>query len=70
MNNRTRNIIPLSIEITDIITPKSCSCFIAELIKYVVYNKDQIPYPFEHLKRFVLKRRERQKITEVSPNHK
>lgn len=67
MNRPTSNCaVPLVIELTDIITPKSCSSFIAELIKYLAYNKQQIPFPFERLKMFVLKRRERIKYTEVS----
>lgn len=59
-------VVPLGIELTDIITPKSCSSYIAEIIKYVAYTKQQIPYPYERLKMFVLRRRERQKTREVS----
>jgi len=55
-------IVPYTIEITDIFTPKSCSSFIAELIKYIAYNKEQIPYPYDRLKLYVLKRREREKL--------
>lgn len=59
-------VVPLGFELTDIITPKSCSSYIAEIIKYVAYTKQQIPYPYERLKMFVLRRRERQKTREVS----
>lgn len=59
-------VVPLGLELTDIITPKSCSSYIAEIIKYVAYTKQQIPYPYERLKMFVLRRRERQKTREVS----
>ncbi|KAG8323664.1 hypothetical protein J6590_001407 [Homalodisca vitripennis] len=67
MNNQGK-IIPLTVALTDIITPKSCSSYIAELIKYIVFNKQQIPYPYERLKLFVLKRRERQKLIELHNN--
>lgn len=59
-------VVPVGLELTDIITPKTCSSYIAEIIKYVAYTKQQIPYPYERLKMFVLRRRERQKTREVS----
>ncbi|XP_054263811.1 MAD2L1-binding protein-like isoform X3 [Macrosteles quadrilineatus] len=70
--NRLKSFEPIQIEITltDLITPKSCSMFVAELIKFIVFSKQQIPYPYERLKMFVTKRIEQQKILELSNTQK
>lgn len=39
-----------------IITPLTCSAFIMEFIKLVIYEKLQIPYPYSWLKTRILKR--------------
>uniref|UniRef100_A0A1B6M2I9 Uncharacterized protein n=1 Tax=Graphocephala atropunctata TaxID=36148 RepID=A0A1B6M2I9_9HEMI len=66
--NKHDKTVPHTVKLTDLITPKSCSIYIAELIKYIIFTKQQIPYPYERLKMYVMKRRERQKLIELQNN--
>lgn len=62
----SNGLVELKIDLADIVTPKSCSAIIAELIKYIVYSKQQIPYPYERLKYYIKRRKETQKQLDVS----
>lgn len=50
-------LVEFNVEINDIITPLSCSAMVIEFIKYIIYQKQLIPYPYERLKMYVDKRR-------------
>lgn len=52
-----RDFHEFKIKIDDIITPFSCSAMVIEFIKYVIYQKQLIPYPYERLKMYVNRRR-------------
>jgi Protein of unknown function (DUF1135). len=53
-----KNKVNLDIALNDsVITPKSCILLVTELIKYIIYQKQIIPYPYETLKFYVSKRR-------------
>lgn len=56
------NIIELKINLTDIVTPKTFSALIGELIKYLIYHRQQIPYPYERLRYYIKRRREMEKV--------
>uniref|UniRef100_A0A1B6DUJ5 MAD2L1-binding protein n=1 Tax=Clastoptera arizonana TaxID=38151 RepID=A0A1B6DUJ5_9HEMI len=58
--------VEIKIVLEDIVTPKACSVIIAEIIKYIVYSKQQIPYPYERLKYYIKKRKDLQKPKNVS----
>lgn len=55
-------VIELKISLTDIVTPKTFSALIGELIKYLIYHRQQIPYPYERLKYYIKRRREKQQM--------
>lgn len=52
-----QNTVEFKVEMNDVITPLSCSTMINEFIKYVIYQKQLIPYPYERLKMYVSKRK-------------
>lgn len=42
-------------EFKDVLTGSSCTTLIAELIKYILYHKQQLPYTFDRLKYVITK---------------
>lgn len=49
--------VAFDVEVNDVITPLSCSAMVIEFIKYIVYQKQLIPYPYERLKMYVDRRK-------------
>lgn len=47
------SLIECRVEVNDIITPMTCSAMVIEFIKYIIYQKQLIPYPYERLKMYV-----------------
>ena len=48
----------MNIDVVDtVVTPLSCSIVTNEIIKYLLYQKSQIPYPYSWLKNVVNRRR-------------
>lgn len=48
----------IDIKITDIVlTPLTCAVLVNEIIKFLVYQKSQIPYPYNWLKSVVTRKR-------------
>lgn len=45
----------ICINLSDIMTPRSFSSLVNTLLKYLVYEKQLIPYPYERLKFFIQK---------------
>ena len=45
----------VDIQLEEYLTSSSCSKVVNEIIKYLAYQKQQIPYPFEQLKLLVNK---------------
>ncbi|XP_065211823.1 uncharacterized protein LOC135839635 [Planococcus citri] len=45
--------VEFNVEVNDIITPSSCSSMVIEFIKYIIYQKQLIPYNYERLKMYV-----------------
>lgn len=43
------------VNLSDIMTPKSFSSLLTTLIKYLVYEKQLIPYPYDRLKLYIKK---------------
>lgn len=56
----------IKVEVNDVITPLSCSSMIIEFIKYVIYQKQLIPYPYERLKMCVNERKKQLSAFQVS----
>lgn len=50
--------VNIAVNLSDIITPKSCSELICSLIKHLLYQQEQIPYTYERLKYLITKRKE------------
>lgn len=45
----------VNVHLSDVMTPQSFSTVVATLIKYLVYEKQLIPYPYDRLKLYVEK---------------
>lgn len=58
-----REVIELVVNVNDIITPTSCAKMIIELIKFIIYQTELIPYPYERLKMCINKHKELELIT-------
>lgn len=59
MCNKQNNTC-INIKITDIIlTPLTCAVLINEVIKYLVYQKSQIPYPYNWLQTVITRKRKK-----------
>lgn len=43
------------VHLSDIMTPQSFSSVVTTLIKYLVYEKQLIPYPYDRLKLYIKK---------------
>uniref|UniRef100_A0A8D8WXY6 MAD2L1-binding protein n=1 Tax=Cacopsylla melanoneura TaxID=428564 RepID=A0A8D8WXY6_9HEMI len=57
--SNNKNKVTLDISLGDsIITHKSCSLMVTELVKYIIHQKQLIPYPYEVLKYYVNKRKD------------
>ncbi|RZF36423.1 hypothetical protein LSTR_LSTR010843 [Laodelphax striatellus] len=54
--NKTR--VDLNIKLNDLVTFQSCSTLVSSIIKYLIYQRHQIPYTFEVLKHLVKRRKE------------
>lgn len=52
-----KNEITIDIKITDVLTPLTCGLLVNEIIKYLVYQKSQIPYPYNWLQTVVTRKR-------------
>lgn len=48
----------VSIHLSDIMTPRSFSSLVTTLIKYLMYEKQLIPYPYDRLKLYIKKYKE------------
>lgn len=48
----------ICVNMSDIMTPQSFSSLVTTLIKYVVYEKQLIPYPYDRLKLYIKKYKE------------
>ncbi|KAK4887619.1 hypothetical protein RN001_003890 [Aquatica leii] len=59
----------IKVHVTELIlTPLTCSTIINEVIKYLLYQKSQIPYPYNWLKSVVKKKRTAEHADEKSVN--
>lgn len=59
-NEASRTSKNIDIQITDtVFTPLACATLINEIIKSLVYQKSQIPYPYNWLKMIVERRRKK-----------
>lgn len=45
----------VDVHLSDIMTPQSFSNLIATLIKYLIYEKQLIPYPYDRMKLYLEK---------------
>ncbi|KAI4468847.1 mad2l1-binding protein [Holotrichia oblita] len=52
-----KNEVGIDIKITDVLTPLACGFLVNEIIKYLVYQKSQIPYPYNWLQTVVARKR-------------
>lgn len=52
------DVINIEINLSDILTRTSCAVLVCELIKYLIYQREQIPYTYERLKYLITKRKE------------
>ncbi|KRT78324.1 hypothetical protein AMK59_7289, partial [Oryctes borbonicus] len=53
-----QNKINIDIKITDIVvTPLTCTSIVNEIIKFLVYQKSQIPYPYNWLQTVITRKR-------------
>lgn len=48
----------ICVNLSDIITPQSFSSLVTTLIKYLIYEKQLIPYPYDRLKLYIKKYKE------------
>ncbi|VEN33729.1 unnamed protein product [Callosobruchus maculatus] len=45
-----------------ILTPLICASLIGEILKGLLYQKNQIPYPYNYMKNMVIKKRQKQEV--------
>lgn len=67
-NNRNNlNKLNVKVDINSVLTSKTCAAIVVEVVKFVAFQKFQIPYNFEHLKYVVEKKRAKNKdFTDVN----
>lgn len=53
-------------EFKDTLTIGSCSVLINEIIKYILYHKQQLPYTFDRLKYVITKKRSLQPMVGIN----
>lgn len=64
-NQPIKNLTTVSVNIQDILTSKTCAHIIIEIIKYLAYQKLQIPHTYDVLKYLVQKKRD---FDKANPN--
>lgn len=57
-NQQKNNLTTVNVNIQDILTPKTCAHIIIEIIKYLSYQKLQIPHAYDVLKYLVQNKRD------------
>lgn len=57
-NKDQQNNLNIDVDITNLVlTPLTCSSLVSKVIKCLIYEKSQIPYPYEWLRTIVNKKR-------------
>lgn len=57
------NMFKLNINVSDILlTPLACSSLVNEILKGILYQKCQIPYPYDWMKTMVTRKRQKSEI--------
>lgn len=49
-------------KLNDILTIDSCTTLLSELIKFILYRKQQLPYTFDRLKYLITMRNSKEKV--------
>ncbi|XP_077299766.1 uncharacterized protein LOC143920700 [Arctopsyche grandis] len=66
-NRNGVNKLSVNVDISSVLTAKTCAAIVVEVIKFIAFQKFQIPYNFEHLKYVVEKKRAKNKdFTDVN----
>lgn len=56
--NKPENNYNIDVDITNLVlTPLTCAALVSKIIKCLIYEKSQIPYPYEWLKTLINKKR-------------
>lgn len=65
MSNKEETKLNIDVNVTNLVlTPITCSTLVSKVIKCLIYEKSQIPYPYEWLQTIVNKKRKLDSETE------